>query len=144
MLVVARKLAVEHRARTAALRIIHDQAADDHMLAAAARTWTARETACAVLVDQLDRWAATHLPEAPAGVLHTETLGQLVDRLARVWMRSQLLADAGQPATDPQVRVAAEQVSELCVAYDELVGDLVRGRRRLPKSQTPTGPGGIA
>ncbi|MGW4529161.1 DUF4254 domain-containing protein [Amycolatopsis sp. NPDC004378] len=140
----AAALADEHRLRAGAHRIVGDPRADDPLLAAAARTVHARDTACAVLIDRIDRWAATELSEGRASVLHTETLGQLVARLVTVWMRGQLLADTHAAADDPRVRLAARQLGELGRAYDDLVTDLRLGRRRLPTFQTPAGPAGMA
>ncbi|VVJ22641.1 Uncharacterised protein [Amycolatopsis camponoti] len=97
-----------------------------------------------MLVDRIDRWAATKLAEGRAGVLHTESLGQLINRMVTVWMRGQLLADTCTSATDAQVRVASAQLGELGRAYDDLITDLRLGRRRLPELQTPTGPQGMA
>lgn len=145
VLVVAAKLAAEHQMRAQARQLTHDPYADDHMMAAAARTLAARETACAVLIEQIDLWAAVEFGESRATVLHTETLGQLVDRLAAVWTRSRLIAEnATGPAASTWARVALHQLSELCTGYDDLVTDVERGRRRLPIYQTPTGPDVVA
>lgn len=144
VLEAAAALAVEHRLRVGVLRILGDPRADDPEVAAAARTARSRDAACAVLIDRIDRWAATELVEGRAGVLHTESLGQLIDRMVTVWMRGELLADARLDASDPQVRVASAQLGELGRAYDDLVTDLRLGRRRLPTLQTPTGPAGMA
>ncbi|UJW28776.1 DUF4254 domain-containing protein [Saccharothrix sp. AJ9571] len=140
VLAVAAKLAAEHHMRAQARQLTHDPHADDHMMAAAARTLAARETACAVLIEQIDRWAAVEFGESRATVLHTETLGQLVDRLAAVWTRSRLIANAAGPAASTWARVALHQLGELCTGFDDLVTDVERGRRRLPVHQTPTGP----
>lgn len=82
LLAAAAKLATEHRVRAAAHQVVHDPRADDHALAAAARSIDAGDTACAVLVEQIDSWAATTLTAHRAAAVHTETLGQLVDRIA--------------------------------------------------------------
>lgn len=144
VLAVAAKLAAEHRMRAEAHQFVHDPFADDHVMAAAARTITARDTACAVLIEQIDVWAAIAYGESRAPMLHTETLGQLVDRLAAVWMRSRLLAEDDDPAAGAGARVALHQLGELCTSYDDLVTDLLSGRRRLPLYQTPAGPGAVA
>lgn len=145
VLPVAAKLAAEHWMHAQAHQITHDLYADDHMVAAAARTITARETACAVLIEQIDHWAAVEFSQSRTAVLHTESLGQLVDRLATVWTRSRLIAenDTG-PAGPARARVALHQLGELCTGYDDLVADLRAGRRRLPLYQTPTGPDTVA
>jgi type IV secretory pathway TrbD component len=138
VLAVAAKLAAEHQMLAQAHQLTHDRHAEDHMMAAAARTLAVRATACAVLVEQIDLWAAVEFGESRATVLHTETLGQLIDRLAAVWTRSRLIAD--NDAAPTRARAALHQLSELCTGYDDLVTDLQSGRRRLPLHQTPTGP----
>lgn len=140
VLVVAAALAIEHRLRAGVDAIVGDPRADDPVVAAAARTACARDAACAVLIDRIDRWAAIELAEGRAGVLHTESLGQLIERMVTVWMRGQKLADSHVGASDPRVRLASAQLGELGAAYDDLVTDLQLGRRRLPALQTPTGP----
>ncbi|MGH3694976.1 MAG: DUF4254 domain-containing protein [Pseudonocardiaceae bacterium] len=83
--------------------------------------------------------------ESRATVLHTETLGQLVDRLATVWTRSCLIAENDTGLTESTwARVALHQLGKLCTGYDDLVTDVERGRRRLPAYQTPTGPDMVA
>ncbi|MGY6657633.1 DUF4254 domain-containing protein [Amycolatopsis sp. TRM77291] len=144
VLEAAAALATEHRSRAGLHRIVSDPQADDPTVAAAARTARSHAAACAVLIDRIDNWAATELAEGRAGVLHTESLGQLIDRMVTVWMRGQLLADNHLDASDPQVRIASAQLGELGRAYDDLVTDLRLGRRRLPTLQTPTGPAGMA
>jgi hypothetical protein len=144
VLAVAAALAAEHRMRARAHEIVGDPRAEDPVLAAAARTVRARDAACAALADRIDGWAATAVTEGRVGVLHTETLGQLIGRLVTVWMRGQLLADTRAAADDPRVRLAARQLGELGRAYDDLVTDLLLGRRRLPVFQTPTGSAGMA
>ncbi|MEV6871660.1 hypothetical protein [Amycolatopsis sp. NPDC051128] len=97
----------------------------------------------AVLIDRIGRWVTTELAEGRAGVLHTESLVQLINWMVTVWVRGQLLADAHVDASDPQVRVASAQLGELGRAYDNLVTDPRLGRPRLPALQTPTGPSGM-
>jgi hypothetical protein len=141
VLAAAAALAAEHRLHAGVRQIVSDPSVDDPTVAAAARTARSCDTACAVRVD---RWAATELAEGRAGVLHTESLGQLFDRLVTVWMRGQMLAEACVDASDPRVRVASAQLGEPGRAYDDLVTDLRLGRRRLPALQMPTGPAGMA
>lgn len=141
VLAVAAKLATEHQMRAHAHHVIHDRHADDHVTAAAARTVAAHDTACAVLVDQIDRWAGTQVGASRAPLLHTESLGQLIDRLAIIWTRSCLVAEQGTGQTmSVTARVVRRQLSELSAGYDDLIAEVQRGRRRLPRYQTPTGP----
>jgi Protein of unknown function (DUF4254) len=87
--------------------------------------------ACRVaLVEQIDVWAEGEIGHVGAGMLHTETLGSVVDRLAVAWVRANNLAAAGdQPFL---ARRAWRQLAELAEAYDGLVTEVAGGRRRLP------------
>lgn len=144
VLAAASALAAEHRKRAEVHRIVGDPDAGEHAVATAIRAELDRDTACSVLIDRIDRWATAGLPDQRTGVLHTESLGQLIGRLVIVWMRGQLLAEDGHEAAHPQVRLAARQLGELGRAYDDLVTDLLLGRRQLPVFQTPAGPAGMA
>lgn len=142
VLVAAAKLAGEHWMRAEAHRLVHDPHSDDHVLAGATRTIAARDTGCAVLAEQIDIWAATVLAEPRNAMLHTETLGQLINRLCGVWTRWRLLSD--DEAADPGITLALHQLTELCHAYDDLITDLQSGRRHLPVYQAITTPDAVA
>lgn len=143
VLSVAAKLAAEQWMRAEAQHLVHDPAADDHTVAAAARSIAARDTARAVLIEQIDVWAAWSYGDSRALVLHTESLGQLIDRLAAVWARSRLLVDNPSPAARPGASLALHQLAELCTGYDDLLIEVERGRRGLPLYQAPTGLGTV-
>ncbi|WP_103343897.1 DUF4254 domain-containing protein [Amycolatopsis sp. CA-126428] len=141
LLVAAVGLAAQHRVRAQAHRVTCDRAADDHVVAAAARAVNAADSACAGLVDQIDQWSAVVLPRPRTAAVHTETLGELVNRLAAGWVRWHLLAaHDGRAAARRRVGEAFRQLGELTVGYDDLVADLVSGRRRLPQHQMSTSP----
>ncbi|MFI5593613.1 hypothetical protein ACIA5G_51915 [Amycolatopsis sp. NPDC051758] len=141
ILAVAPALAAERWMRAQVHQVLGDPDADAHAVTAAIRAEQRGNAACAVLID---RWAAVELPERRTGALHTQSLGQFIDRLVIVWMRGLLLAEDGDEATDPQVRLAARQLGEFGRAYDDLVTDLLLGRRQPPVFQTPASPAGIA
>jgi hypothetical protein len=141
LLVAAAGLATQHRLRAQAHRVVCDRGADDHVVAAAARAVNATDTACAALIDQIDLWAAAALPEHRTAAAHTETLGQVVNRLASGWVRCHVLAaHDGRTAGRERVREAFRRLGELSVGYDDLIIDLASGRRRLPRGQALTGP----
>lgn len=84
----------------------------------------------AALVEQIDIWAEGEIRHVGAGMLHTETLGSVVDRMAVAWVRANNLAAAGdQPLL---ARRAWRQSAELAEAYDGLVMEVAAGHRRLP------------
>ncbi|MEU6154889.1 DUF4254 domain-containing protein [Actinosynnema sp. NPDC047251] len=120
-----------HWDRADAVSSAHDEHADESGSASAARVLGAGATARQVLVNQIDQWAADRLPDAvPAALLHTETLGQLVDRLAAAWVSWRTLA--GHPRHHRDPHDTADALATLANAYDDLLTDLRSGRRRLP------------
>ncbi|MGW4324541.1 DUF4254 domain-containing protein [Nocardia sp. NPDC004573] len=84
------------------------------------------------LIRDIDRWIEVRLPRARGGAyLHTESFGSVVDRLAR------LSACAYAAMADDQewdLWFAWERLAESAVAYEDLVGELSIGRRRLPSA----------
>lgn len=84
------------------------------------------------LIRDVDRWVEVRLPAARGGAyLHTESFGSVVDRLAR------LSACAYAAMADDQewdLWFAWERLAELAIAYEDLVTELSRGRRRLPSA----------
>lgn len=84
------------------------------------------------LVRDVDRWVETRLPAARGGAyLHTESVGSVVDRVARLsaGAYAAMAADQGW-----DLWFAWERLAELAVAYEDLVGELRSGRRRLPSA----------
>lgn len=134
VLLAAGQLAAGHREQWDAEDACRDAGADDHALAASKRAIDLMNGARAELVEEVDAWAVAALHGTAEAALHTETLGQVVDRLAVAWVRSRQLAQlAGDtPRERPIARAALRQLAELCDAYDDLVRDLREGRRRLP------------
>lgn len=82
------------------------------------------------LVEQIDIWAEGEIGHTGEGMLHTETLGSVVDRLSVAWVRAGNLAAAGDRPL--LARRAWRQFTELAEAYDGLVTEVTAGRRRLP------------
>lgn len=78
------------------------------------------------LIETIDVWAAARTNVQPNAPLHTETLGSVVDRLAIGWVRTGKLQEVAQ------ARASLEQLADLAGAYDDLVRDVLAGRRRLP------------
>jgi hypothetical protein len=82
------------------------------------------------LVRSIDLWVtlATPVPSS-AALMHTETVGQIVDRLAR--MTNQVFVPLSR-APDVVFYDAWVQLDELADVYQNLVDDLRAGARRLP------------
>ncbi|WP_106619017.1 DUF4254 domain-containing protein [Saccharothrix carnea] len=139
VLAVVADLGAEHRARTEAQRIVSDPCRDDHAIAAALRALHDHDVTRSRLAEQIDVWATGQFGESGARLLHTERLGQLVDRLAALWAWSRLLAEDDDPAARDPAKLVLHRLGELCIGYDDLVTDLLSGRRRLPVYQALTG-----
>ncbi|MBF6438279.1 DUF4254 domain-containing protein [Nocardia cyriacigeorgica] len=77
----------------------------------------------------IDTWVNSQIPPTPGSAhLHTETLGTIVDRLARYTAQAYAaLADGSGELGD-----AWERLAELAVGYDDLASEVAAGRRRLP------------
>lgn len=83
------------------------------------------------LMRGIDRWVAANLP-APLGAayMHTETMGSVVDRLARY---SVLAHAALTRDTRPwELHFAWQRLAELSLGYGDLSFELASGARRLP------------
>ncbi|WP_378738817.1 DUF4254 domain-containing protein [Nocardia brasiliensis] len=119
--------------------------AGDHPLLRAARELTvlherslaARESTSkldeyrARQVRDIDCWVTAHLPVPHGGAyLHTETVGAILDRLARLAACAHAALSRG---SDRDLRFAWERLAELAIGYEDLTIELSSGRRRLPR-----------
>ncbi|GAB2669720.1 hypothetical protein GCM10027088_55520 [Nocardia goodfellowii] len=85
------------------------------------------------LVMAVDDWVARSVPQHRLGAtLHTETVGSVIDRLAESSVRAHH-ALMTLDAHDEMLHGAWHHLAELADAYDDLVRDIVAGRRRLPE-----------
>lgn len=134
VLAAAHELAVLHLARADAARVVGD--ADDTITAAAARAQRQRDRAIIDQIGLIDDHVTRALPDPRSGSLHTETVGALVAKLAQRWQYSHQMA--ALPTNDPHVRDASAAVAELARAYDDLIDDVLLGRRCLPRHQHPS------
>nr|WP_228809863.1 DUF4254 domain-containing protein [Nocardia farcinica] len=101
------------------------QLADAHLLA---------EIDCrrSELVDDIDEWIAHEVPvHRPDAALHTESLGAVVDRMARSWVDANQAIDSAGPRSDTTHK-HWYHLAELVDGYTDLVTDMAGGRRRLP------------
>lgn len=86
----------------------------------------------AELVMAIDDWIVGALPQHHRGAaLHTETIGAIMDRLAEasVYAHHALMT---LDANDDALHSAWHHLAELADGYDDLVRDILAGRRRLP------------
>ncbi|MFR9752253.1 DUF4254 domain-containing protein [Nocardia sp. 004] len=87
----------------------------------------------AELVMAIDDWVARYVPQHRLGAtLHTETVGAVIDRLAESSVRAHH-ALMTLNAHDELLHNAWHHLAELADAYDDLVRDVMAGRRRLPE-----------
>ncbi|WP_454198060.1 DUF4254 domain-containing protein [Nocardia sp. Marseille-Q1738] len=83
------------------------------------------------LTRHIDRWVASALPQAMgAAYMHTETIGAVIDRLAKysVFAHTALHRDTQQP----HIHYVWQQLAELSLGYGDLSFELAAGTRRLP------------
>lgn len=84
------------------------------------------------LVMAIDDWISRSIPQHRLGAtLHTETIGAVIDRIAEASVRAHH-ALMTLDANDEILHVAWHHLAELADAYDDLVADVLAGRRRLP------------
>ncbi|MGW4364799.1 DUF4254 domain-containing protein [Nocardia takedensis] len=81
------------------------------------------------LVREIDRWVRAQLPEAPdTAAVHPETVGAVVDRIAR--HTATAYAALVGPADD--LDGVWGRLAEAAAEYEDLADELVAGNRRLP------------
>lgn len=84
------------------------------------------------LVMAIDDWIVRSVPQHRLGAtLHTETVGSVIDRLSEASIRAHH-ALMTLDANDEMLHGAWHHLAELSDAYDDLVRDVLAGRRRLP------------
>ncbi|BDT87566.1 DUF4254 domain-containing protein [Nocardia cyriacigeorgica] len=84
------------------------------------------------LIHAIDVWTENHVPQHRRGtVLHTETLGTVVDRIVAAYMHVRHLKAKGSPQR-PSVEDAERRLAQLVESYTGLVQEVSAGIRRLP------------
>ncbi|MEU7140418.1 DUF4254 domain-containing protein [Nocardia sp. NPDC046473] len=82
------------------------------------------------LIREIDEWIADAAPPpSPAATLHTETVGRVVDRLARLTNQTYV---ALAHAPDDVYQDSCDRLWDLASGYQDLVDELHNGTRRLP------------
>ncbi|WP_054814244.1 DUF4254 domain-containing protein [Nocardia arizonensis] len=85
------------------------------------------------LIDDINDWIAQEIPQDRYGaILHTESLGAVVDRMARSWVDANQAIDVEGPRSG-NTHKHWYHLAELVDGYTDLVTDVVGGRRRLPE-----------
>ncbi|MFE1593205.1 DUF4254 domain-containing protein [Nocardia sp. NPDC058705] len=85
------------------------------------------------LVLAIDDWVLRGIPQHRLGsTLHTETVGAVIDRMAEASVRAHH-ALMTMAAHDEMLHSAWHHLAELADAYDDLVREVLAGRRRLPE-----------
>ncbi|MGO4617897.1 DUF4254 domain-containing protein [Nocardia sp. 2YAB30] len=80
--------------------------------------------------EAIDRWVAVMTPvPSPHALLHTETVGHIVDRMAQLTAHAYLMLTNGFEMVFYDVRT---QLDDLATGYEDLVTELHAGTRRLP------------
>ncbi|WP_454196205.1 DUF4254 domain-containing protein [Nocardia sp. Marseille-Q1738] len=87
------------------------------------------------LVLAIDRFVATEMPLPHGGALmHTETVGMVIDRLAQFSASAHEILPA---APEWAVHDAWERLAELALGYEDLAYEVAAGVRRLPYLSGP-------
>jgi hypothetical protein len=85
------------------------------------------------LVEDINDWVGQQVPQHRNGAaLHTESLGAVVDRMARSWVTANQAIDRDGPRSD-NTHKQWYRLAELVDGYTDLVIDVAGGRRRLPE-----------
>ncbi|WP_216894443.1 DUF4254 domain-containing protein [Nocardia alni] len=84
------------------------------------------------LIMAIDDCISRSVPQHRLGAtLHTETIGSVIDRIAEASVRAHH-ALMTLDANDDILHAAWHHLAELADAYDDLITDVLAGRRRLP------------
>ncbi|UGT59865.1 DUF4254 domain-containing protein [Nocardia asteroides] len=81
----------------------------------------------------IDLWVSAHLPPPRQDARwHTETLGSIIDRLARTQVRAYRLLMTVDDVAAPPVHAAWYRLAEMVEGYTDLADALIQGSLRLP------------
>lgn len=136
---IGHELAAQHQRQWRAENASRANGAPSETVASCKRLIDVLNARRVTLVEQIDDWVARGIHSELGASLHTETFGSVVDRMAIGWVRVHSLRCAG---SGEQARLALRQLTELAAAYDDLVRDVVSGRRRLPSWKSLKSYGG--
>ena len=131
---IAQRLLRHHTAQWKAEDRSRASADDDSVLAVTKREIDQLNMVRTRLVDSINAWVADHVRQDSAAVLHTETLGSVIDRICIASVRSNQLHQI--PHEKSRARLADQQLRELTIAYDQLVKEMLEGTRRVPAWRT--------
>jgi hypothetical protein len=85
------------------------------------------------LVDDINEWITQEVPQHRNGAsLHTESLGAVIDRMARSWVNANQAIDITGARSD-NTHKHWYHLAELVDGYTDLIADVTGGRRRLPE-----------
>ncbi len=83
------------------------------------------------LVCAVDRWVASHLPQARgASYLHTESVGTVIDRIAQYRVHAH--AALSSRIVEPHRHFLWQRLAELTIAYGDLAFEISAGLRNVP------------
>nr|WP_249357854.1 DUF4254 domain-containing protein [Nocardia cyriacigeorgica] len=85
------------------------------------------------LVDDINEWITQEVPQHRNGAtLHTESLGAVIDRMARSWVNANQAIDINGARSD-NTHKHWYHLAELVDGYTDLIAEVTGGRRRLPE-----------
>ncbi|AHH16374.1 hypothetical protein NONO_c15730 [Nocardia nova SH22a] len=84
----------------------------------------------------IDRWVTAHLPQTRAATyLHTESVGMVIDRIARYRVDAHAALNSSAP--EPDCHFRWQRLAELAVAYTDLAFEISGGLRNVPTFTYP-------
>ncbi|MGW0181066.1 DUF4254 domain-containing protein [Nocardia sp. NPDC003345] len=84
------------------------------------------------LMEDIDEWIGSWpVPRGGEGLIHAETLGAVIDRMAWGWVDANQVVEI-DGRCDHYARKRWHRLAELIDGYTELIGEVGGGRRRLP------------
>ncbi len=129
VLMSAHHLAGLHDRRRSLSSARREIGVSDHHVVACLHKIDEIDAARTELVLEIDRHVSRTASGRPL-LLHTETVGAVIDRLAQLWVA--LNSVVASPDSEAAHRSSCA-VAELAHAYDDLIGEISSGRRGVPQ-----------
>ncbi|MFJ8955167.1 DUF4254 domain-containing protein [Streptomyces sp. NPDC102381] len=128
---LACRLRRQHAEQWSAEDLSRNASDNDQVLAEVKRRIDHLNVLRAEIVEELDEYLEKFLPQEADALIHTETIGSIIDRICIAWVRADNFARVS--GGEERAALAERQLRELAGAYDVLVQEVRAGRRRTPQ-----------
>ncbi|WP_280268949.1 DUF4254 domain-containing protein [Nocardia wallacei] len=141
VLAAAHALVQCHERRRYAQQAAHAPDASSGRVAACSQIVDDIDVTRARLVERINTWVTDNIRHRAGASLHTETLGDVIDRMAAKWVAAQHALGLPTPArvsalspqgVDSEAHLQWVRLAELADGYQDLITDVAEHRRRLP------------